>query len=342
MFDDTLLDQPDGLARADLRLRALAESGARLRREAMSANETLVQAHDRLPDQQPRAVVAAGPDSRLLRAVLEPVCPVPFVAWPRHGLPGWVGSLDLVVVLAPEGNDPSVAATVAEANRRGCQLIVFAPAKSLVAEHSGGRYAVLVPTQTNDHAAVAVAALDLLSRLHLGPEVNTEYLAKVLEDVAVDCSPFKESTVNPAKILAIGLADSSPVLWGTSPLAARAARRFAEAVRAATGRAALAGLADQIGPMLEAAEPTDLFADPFVDDAAVGTTGHKTVLVVLDDGNDDPHVLRDRAKLERAAQANRLRIETINPAVDGELARYAAMLLIGQYAAVYLQVGQGH
>jgi hypothetical protein len=135
-----------------------------------------------------------------------------------------VGSLDLVVVLAPEGNDPSVAATVAEANRRGCQLIVFAPAKSLVAEHSGGRYAVLVPTQTNDHAAVAVAALDLLSRLHLGPEVNTEYLAKALEDVAVDCSPSK-STVNPAKILAIGLADSSPVLWGTSPLAARAARR---------------------------------------------------------------------------------------------------------------------
>ncbi|MEZ5160436.1 MAG: hypothetical protein R2709_06590 [Marmoricola sp.] len=106
MFDDTLLDEVDGLARADLRLRALAESGARLRREAMSANETLVQARDRLPEQQPRAVVAAGPDSRLLRAVLEPVCPVPFVAWPRHGLPGWVGSLDLVVVLAPEGNDP--------------------------------------------------------------------------------------------------------------------------------------------------------------------------------------------------------------------------------------------
>ena len=36
-------------------------------------------------DDRPRAVVAAGPDSRLLRAVLEPWCPVPFVAWPGPG-----------------------------------------------------------------------------------------------------------------------------------------------------------------------------------------------------------------------------------------------------------------
>ena len=35
-----------------------------------------------------RAVIAAGPDSRLLRAVLEPWCPVPFVAWPSPALPG--------------------------------------------------------------------------------------------------------------------------------------------------------------------------------------------------------------------------------------------------------------
>jgi hypothetical protein len=122
---------PDGLARADLRLRALAESGARLRREAgeRERDPGSQRTGSTLPTQQPRAVVAAGPDSRLLRAVLEPVCPVPFVAWPRLGLPGWVGSLDLVVVLAPEGSDPAVAAaTVAEATRRGCQLIVFTPA----------------------------------------------------------------------------------------------------------------------------------------------------------------------------------------------------------------------
>lgn len=339
MFDDALLDDQMALARVDLRLRALAESGSRIRREALSMSEVIDDAGGQLPIQQPRAVVAAGPDSRLLRAVLEPVCPVPFVAWPRPGLPGWVGSLDLVVVLAPDGSDATMAAAAAEVTRRGSQLIVFTPARSLVADHAGSRYTTLIPIQTTDHNAVAIASLSLLHQLHLGPEVNTEYLAKSLDEVAVGCSPFRESATNPAKMLATGLADANPVFWGTSPLAARAARRIAEAARAATGRSALAGMADQLRPMLEAADPVDVFADPFVD-GEDGAVAVRPVLVVLDDGNSDPQTLRERQELEGAARANGLRIETITSSVDGELARYAAMMLIGQYAAVYLQVGQ--
>ena len=74
-------------------------------------------------------MIAAGPDSRLLRAVLEPWCPVPFVAWPNPSLPGWAGSLDLVVVLAPDGG-PGSASAVAEAVRRGCQVVVACPPSS--------------------------------------------------------------------------------------------------------------------------------------------------------------------------------------------------------------------
>ena len=114
-FDDGLLDDEVALLRADQRLRYLAEGGARVRREAVASQDAAAEAVQRLSDGQPRAVVAAGPDSRLLRAVLEPVCPVPFVAWPGPGLPGWAGSLDLVVVLAPEGRDTGTAAAVAEA-----------------------------------------------------------------------------------------------------------------------------------------------------------------------------------------------------------------------------------
>ena len=118
-FDDGLLDDEVALGRADVRLRHLAEGGARVRREAAASTEAVIKAVEMLSDGQPRAVVAAGPDSRLLRAVLEPVCPVPFVAWPGPGLPGWAGSLDLVVVLAPEGRDHPTAGAVAEAVRRG-------------------------------------------------------------------------------------------------------------------------------------------------------------------------------------------------------------------------------
>ena len=101
-FDESRLDDESALAAADLRLRHLAESGARVRLQAGEAAEATAEAVDRARElARPRAVIAAGPDSRLLRAVLEPWCPVPFVAWPNPALPGWAGSLDLVVVLAP-------------------------------------------------------------------------------------------------------------------------------------------------------------------------------------------------------------------------------------------------
>ena len=108
-FDEARLDDAGVLETVDLRLRTLAESGARVRREAHEAAsataELIAQGRD---GDRPRAVIAAGPDSRLLRAVLEPWCPVPFVAWPNPGLPGWAGSLDLVVMLAPGGQRPRV------------------------------------------------------------------------------------------------------------------------------------------------------------------------------------------------------------------------------------------
>ena len=102
-FDESRLDDETALGAADLRLRTLAESGSRVRREAGDAAAVIDRAVAESEQARPRAVIAAGPDSRLLRAVLEPWCPVPFVAWPGPALPGWSGSLDLVVVLAPDG-----------------------------------------------------------------------------------------------------------------------------------------------------------------------------------------------------------------------------------------------
>ncbi|WP_027861980.1 SIS domain-containing protein [Marmoricola sp. URHB0036] len=334
-FDDGLLDDETALARADVRLRYLAESGARVRREAVAAQEAVLEAMQRLSDEQPRAVVAAGPDSRLLRAVLEPVCPVPFVAWPGPGLPGWAGSLDLVVVLAPEGDDPGTAAGVAEAVRRGCQLVVAAPEESLVGQHAQGRYATLLPTQTGDQLAIAVVVLDLLDRVHLGPQTDPNVVADALDEIAVSCSPHHDLAVNPAKILAIGIADSNPVLWGGTVLAARAARRIAESIRRATGRTALAADAEHLLPVLEATAPADVFADPFAD----GGAQRRPALVLLDDVTGDPTVLETRQKLEQTAHDHGVRVESIASEADGDVARYAALLSTGTYAAAYLQLG---
>ncbi len=335
MFDDGLLDDERALQRADLRLREIAEAGARVRRESVSAAESLAEAVLRLAESPPRAVVAAGPDSRLLRAVLEPTCPVPFVAWPGPGLPGWAGALDLVVVLAPEGSDPGTAAGVAEAVRRGCQLVVATPADSLVARHSPGRYTTLIPTATGDQMAVAVVMLDLLDRLGLGPDTTPEQVARALDEVAVACSPYRDLAVNPAKSLAIGIAETSPLLWGGTVLAARAARRIAESLRRASGRAALAADAEHLLPVLASAAPADLFADPFADE----DVAPRPSLTILDDGSPDPVVAETRRRLVSAAEERGVRVELVTSEAEGDVARYAALLTTGMFAAAYLEVG---
>ena len=342
-FDDSRLDDEDALAAADHLLRPLAEAGSRVRREADSASEAIAQAVEvNLGESRPRAVVAAGPDSRLLRAVLEPWCPVPFVAWPGPSLPGWAGTLDLVVVLAPEGGDSGTASGVAEAVRRGCQLVVACPPHSVVAEHAAGRHSTILPTNSGDQLAAAVVMLEFLDRLDLGPATDAEAVASALDEVAVDCSPHKELSVNPAKLIAIALADSVPLVWGGSVLAARAARRVAESIRRSSGRAALAADAEHLLPVLRVAKARDVFADPFADGGGDGDGDLGPSLLILDDGSSDASVREQRGRLRVAAQERGVRVETISDETTNELARYASLLSTGTYTAAYLGVGLGH
>ncbi|HEX6485753.1 MAG TPA: SIS domain-containing protein [Nocardioidaceae bacterium] len=343
VFDESRLDDEEALALADVVLRPMAEAGARVRREAGGAAEAIEAAVAAAAGEaRPRAVVAAGPDSRLLRAVLEPWCPVPFVAWPGPSLPGWAGSLDLVVVLAPEGSDTGTASAVAEAVRRGCQLVVACPARSLVAEHAAGRHSTVLPATSGDALAVAVVMLEFLERLDLGPATDPEAVAAALDEVAITCSPYKDLSVNPAKMLAIAMADSMPLVWGGSVLAARAARRVAESIRRTSGRAALAADAEHLLPVIAAATRRDVFADPFADPEAelVETaTERRPILVILDDGSADASVREQRGRLVAAARERDVRVETVATDAANEVARYAALLATGTFAATYLGVG---
>ena len=332
MFDDARLDDPDALASADPELRRLAEAGARVRREVGACVETF---GELAGDDLPRAVVAAGAESRLLRAVLEPWCPVPFVAWPGPGLPGWAGGLDTVLVIAQTSGDPAATSAVAEATRRGCGLVLAADPHSEIAELAASRHTSLLPTTTGDSMAAAVALLQALHVLGLGPDVEAETVATALDEVAVACSPFLPISGNPAKELALALADASPLLWGGSVLSARAARRVAEALRRATGRTALAADADHLLPVLEAVAPRDVFADPYDD----GVAAVRPVLLVLDDGSDAAQVRQERGRLLSAAAAHDVRVETLRAERGSATACYASLLSHGSYAAAYVGVG---
>jgi Bacterial phospho-glucose isomerase C-terminal SIS domain len=333
-FDDTALDDPDALAGADAALRHLAEAGARVR-QAVNASREAMAALVGAP--RPRAVVAAGADARLLRAVLEPWCPVPFVAWPGPSLPGWAGALDLVVVIAPGAHSPEAASAAAEAVRRGCGLLVAAPTSSPLAEASASRSTVLLPSHTTDVLAVAVVALQALHALGLGPEVDAEEVAAALVNTALKCGPGSDLSGNPAKDIAMLLADATPLVWGGSVLAARAGRRFAEALRKASGRAALAADGQHLLPLLTAAPQKDIFADPFDS----GPAERRPVLLVLDDGTEDPAIRIRRSRLLAEAESNGVRYRVLDHHEGGPVSRYAALHAMGQYVALYLGLGLG-
>jgi hypothetical protein len=334
IFDDALLDDATALQAADVDLRRLAEAGSRVRREVGASDEVggLLDQFD-----VPRALIVAGTDARLLRAVLEPWCPVPFVAWPGPGLPGWAGPLDLVVVLAPGGGDSGTASACTEAIRRGCGLIAACPPHSVLAEHAQGRYSIVMPTHTDDALAAAVVVLQALHHIGLGPEVDGEAVAEALDEVAIACSPHHDISANPAKDLALALADGLPLVWGGSVLSARAGRRVAEALRRRSGRPALAADAEHLLPVMSETVDRDLFADPFADPAPAT----RPALVVLDDGAEEPAIREQRGRLTYTAQDRGVRICTVEAKDGPGVARYASLLATGSYAAVYLGVGLG-
>src|SRR4029453_8063575 len=200
VFNDAWLDDQKALAGGDAILRRLAEAGARVRREAADSAEPKAQLQG-VP--RPRAVIAAGTEARFIRAMLEPVCPVPFVAWPTHGLPGWVGALDLVVV-ASESAPAGLIATVHEAVRRGSQLLIACPQPSMISEHAASRSTIVLPPPTADPPAAAIVVLDSLHAAQLGPEVHPQSVANAMDQVAEECSPFANVAENPPKDLAMG------------------------------------------------------------------------------------------------------------------------------------------
>ncbi|MCC2592363.1 hypothetical protein LKO27_02850 [Tessaracoccus sp. OS52] len=332
-FDEARLEDP--ATHDDSELRWLAETGARIRRAILTEPIGDVDGADR-----PRGVLTMGAEARLVRAVLEPVCPVPFMAWPGPMLPAWVGPLDLVVILGGRQASEWEIDCAGEAARRGATIIVAAPENSMLAAAASSSATTLVPTSDADPMAAAIAVLDLLGRLGLGPEFQPELVADAADLVAGMCSPYHGIGQNPAKDCAIGLAEGLPLIWGPPVLGARASRRIAEAMRRASGRPALAADAEELETVLRAVPPQDPFADPFESDFEA-----PPVLMLLDEDKvpERLHGVSDR--LGRIAESIGVRVCSLSSGEPGlessDVERYVTLLQHGRYAAAYLGIGLG-
>ncbi|MFF3440491.1 SIS domain-containing protein [Streptosporangium sp. NPDC002721] len=343
------LDDQKRLAEGDPAgmLRAVADSAAQVRtsrRAALESDLSSLSRHGR-----PRAVVVAGVGgSGIAGDILNVVCghgaPLPIVTVRSYRLPGWVGATDLVIAVSRSGRTEETLAVAAEAVRRGCRLLaVGGPDSPLhaIARQAGAPF---VPAVSGGQGRAAVWALSVplvVAAVELGlveaEEAVFEEVAKRLEDLAHRCRPASESFINPGKSLAMELAETVPMIWGSSPLAAVAARRWAGRLNtdgrypAIWGELPEAGH-DQVAALDGPLAQRDIFADE---------SGRSLRLIVLRDVEEHPRVVRQREVSVRLAEDRGVPVTQIAAEGAHPLERLATLIALGDFASTYLALGYG-
>ncbi len=368
-FDEMLLDD-EGHRRAvdttDM-LRALAGAGAQVRRARTVCAETDLA---RISRDRPRAVhVAAVGGAEGVGTVLDLLAartgPVLLTADGSGPLPGWVGTLDLVVAVSLSGRADGPVRQAREAARRGAHVLTIGAPDSPLAEAAHAARGVHLPIEPGSgHSRAALWGMVARAVLAVAACGVVDVPGDVLGDVAdrLDaqaeaCRPDAEYFVNPAKTLALDLSSRVPVVLGDGPITGVAARR-ASTMLARTARtpstwgrlpdAAAQVLACLSGPFTGAASAPDggrdVFADPYID----GPAGPELGLLLLRDPRPTADGRPEEVERHNTAQSIADHAQSAGVRVlehwagpGHDLARLAELVALTDYAATYLAIGHG-
>jgi hypothetical protein len=355
-----LANDPGGM------LRATASAGAQVRESAALAAEANLSVL--AEEGRPRAVVVAGIGTagltgNILATVAGPRCPVPVIGHRSAGVPGWVGAADVVIAVSASGRSPEALAAADAAARRGARLVAIGNPDSELQAMAERARAPFIPVPRRAPARASLWGLAvpvLLAARSLGlVKVNEADLAETAARLDADaerCRVGAESFVNPAKSLALGLAGSIPIVWGSSPLATVAARRFADTLAAnarypvmagalgEAGRGRVGLLDGPFGGLAESAR--DIFADPDADEEF--TT--RLRLVVLRDGGlnpeeeaDEPVAVEERRAeaVQTLAERRGVRCDVVTAEGGSALERLASLVAVPDFASIYLALAHG-
>jgi hypothetical protein len=289
---------------------------------------------------------------------------VPVLAHRSAGVPGWVGAADVVIAVSASGRSPEALTAADAAARRGARLVAIgAPDSALQAVADRAR-APFIPVPRRAPARVGIWGLTvpvLLAARTVGlvriTEADIAETATRLDADAERCRPSAEAFVNPAKSLALDLAGSIPIVWGSSMLATVAARRFADQLSANArypvvagalgdaGRGSV-GLLDGVYGALSEAD-RDIFADPGEepDDAT------RLRVVLLRDGGlagaetiePEPTELEERRAdaVQEIAGRRGVRVSVIAAEGGSTLERLASLLAVPDFTSIYLAIAHG-
>ncbi|GAA1008687.1 hypothetical protein Aple_063030 [Acrocarpospora pleiomorpha] len=319
---------------------SVASSAAQIRTAHRAAVEASV---DTIASEgRPRAIVVAGMGvAGLAGEVLDAVCgygsSVPITTVRDYRLPGWVGAADLVMAA---GDDEETLTVAAEAARRGCRLLAVGGKASSLQALATRRNAPFVSASSGQglwgYAVPLLTAAASLGLVDAGVDLF-ESVAKRLEDVAHRCRPSSESFINPGKTLADEIAETIPMIWGSSRLMGVAAHRLATRLNETARYPALWGELPEAGHNQVAAfdgplAQRDIFADE---------PTRSLRLLVLRDADEHPQAAKARQLAVRLAQDRGVHVSEIAAEPGHPLERLATVIGLGDYAAVYLSLGYG-
>lgn len=278
------LDDADALVAADTDgvLRSAALAGAQVRATAGSFADTI---GDRLGGLRPRSVVFVAGGGRaeraasLLIAGVGPRIGVPLVL--TTGTPPWVGPLDVVVVCGDDAGDPRLSESTAAAVRRGAETVLVTPDEGPLRAAAAGRalflpprIAVREPNTLMRYVAAGVSVLGAVSDgVYRSLLPDLDRLADALDDEASQDHPLHEVFHNPAKSIAVRMADRRIVFSGVDSTALEIARHGSEVMLGVAGVVSAAGeLSDVVRAVVHASRsaasgPADY--DPFFHDDEV-------------------------------------------------------------------------
>jgi hypothetical protein len=259
--------------------------------------------------------------------------------------------------VSQSGRAAGTLALAAEAARRGAFLVTVGADGSPLADVSVRAHGVHVPipvvgsssrTSMWAQATPALLAADAMGIASCSPETLSE-LADVLDRVATDARPGSEAFVNPAKVLATELAESTPIVLGEGPFgdvtARRAASMFGRTGRVPVAHGCLPDAASQIvacfdGPLAPGQSggggTDDIFADPFLD----GPTRPPLRLIMLRDasGGEGPRLADTVVSVAEDAG---VRVSLLDADAPDPLLRLAHHVALTDFAATYLALGFG-
>lgn len=350
MPDDTLLDDPARLTEADTEglLRAAAQAGAQVRSVLELAGEFGVA--NGLRDFRPRALILVARPGHgraiadLLTALLGPACPVPVVI--TEEVPSWVGPLDVVIAHTEDPGDRVLAESIGRATRYGATTVLTAPPDGPVAAAGAGKAHLLpprVPVPPGFAFPRALAAGLFVVRTLGLLTTDLDMIADELDKEAEKGHLAHESFVNPAKSLALRLADRVPLLWGLDPAGTAVAHHARHVL------AAHAGFVCDVGSYADAQTRFALHR------AAVRATSGQGIFDDPDDYVGDPTAMLRVQLLAVAAgpvadAARHMAAETL-PGADvlvpadevgaDEPTRAAVLALRFELAALYLGLAAG-